>query len=503
MLRYAIAPPGSIVPGDAVTEDALLVVDTIFDSLTRPDADGGARPAAAASWSSQDLVTWTFRLRRGVRFHGPGGPPVTAEDFAYAWSWAAREGAAGYHLEHVVGYAEVRDGAAERLAGVQAPDDETLVVTLDGPFADFPVVAGHPSLAPLPRELHAADPSGFALTPIGNGPFALTGQVVGDQFVRVARDPAARGAASGNLDVIVFQVADVDTGYLAFQQGRRDVAALPPGTLGDARQRAEESGDRVRLAPASQLYFFGFDPTVAPFDDVRVRRAVSLAVDRIALAEVVRGGGEAVAARSALPQAVTDYPPRSCDACVADPQEAERLFGEAGVDSFELWYDQGGGHLPVMRAVRAQLALVGVRVRLRTTESDEEGADYAAYLEAVRGGQAGMFRAGWTVDAPLADDLITGVLASGGVGNLGRYASPDVDAGLAQARAVADPQQRRAAYQRTLDLAIDRDQAIVPLVQLRRPLIASPRVRGLELDDARPDLRQVTLLDPEDVPAVD
>lgn len=503
VLRYAIGPPGAVVPGDAVAEDGLLVVDSLFDSLTRPDAEGIARPAAAASWSSDDLVTWTFRLRRGLSFHGPDGPPLTAGDFAYAWSWAARNGAAGYHLERVAGYASVRDGAADRLAGVRAPDAVTLVVTLEGPFADFPVAVGHPSLGPLPAELHAADPEAYALAPVGNGPFALTRQVVGDQFIRVVRDRRARGGSPGNVDVIVFQVADVDTGYLAFQQGRRDVARLPPGTLGAARSRTEFTGDEVLVPPASQLYFLGFDVSVPPFDDARVRRAVSLAVDRSALAEVARGGGDAAPARSSLPDAVPGFPPRSCATCVADTAEATRLFAEAGVRQLELWYDQGGGHLPVMQALTEQLALVGVDVVLRTVQGADGTADYPAYLAAVREGRTGAFRAGWTVDAPLADDLVAGVLTSGGVGNLGGYDAPDVQAALDEARATREPRARRDAYLRVLELAIDRDQAIVPLVQIQEPVIVAARVEGLDPAPlGRPDLARVVLLDLEDVPAV-
>lgn len=511
--RYAIDEPGAIVPGRAVDPSGLVVADALFDSLTAVTPEGEVRRSAAVSWRPDAaLQVWTFRLRAGATFHD--GTPVQAADFVRAWTDAVRDpGGAGHHLRDVVGYADLLAGTSDTLPGAVALDERTLQVRLGGPFADFPVVAGHPALGPVPRLL--VDDPAFADQPTGNGPFAMVGPWARGQFIRVSREGPIRDRPAPPeggvpLDEVLFQVIDRESGYIAFQQERIDVAPLLPEAVAKARERYRRAdggtaGPGVLDGPTAQSYFLAFDERLPPFDDVRVRRAVSLAIDRTALADAVGEGGARPATRL-VPAGLPDARRTSCDTCVADPAEARRLFSEAGVDRVELWLNRGGGHERVAEVLRAQLARVGVRLVPRTPPEAAAGEPpLLGYLAVLRAGGAGMFRFGWTAEHLTLDDALAPLLTSsaadasvapGGVGgNYGPYRRDDVDALVAGARASVDPVERRRLYRRAEDLAVDRDQMFVPLLGYEHTAVVGERVRGFVLGPlGLPDLTRVGLV---------
>jgi ABC-type transport system substrate-binding protein len=486
-----------VLPGDAVEPDELIITDTLFDSLTRYGADGGIEDAAAIRWRDDEGArVWTFTLRGGATFAGAGGPPVTADDFVFAWTRAVVEGRAGYHLEEVEGYAELHSGAATTLTGVTAPDPRTLVVRLRQPFADFPAVVAHPAMGPLPRALYSADPAAYQQQPVGNGPFAATGWRRGD-FLRATRFEDWANGPRPALTEVLFRFSDAETAYVAFQQERYDYAPLPAGALADAIQkygRSEDgsSGPGVLDGPLGQLYFLGVNHTLPPFDRVEVRRALSLALDREQIAAAVREGNADPAVR-AVPRALPQARLEPCAGCRYDPDEARALFAAAGVTELELWFNPGGGHEQVAGVVADQLAAVGITLQPRG-QADEP---FAAYLDRLRNDQAALFRFGWTLDHATLDDALTPLFASWLAGspsaaNYGRYAAPDVDALLAQARATRDAEERRLLYERAEDLALDRDQALVPLFTFRHSAVVSDRFEGFTLSPlGLPDLAQV------------
>lgn len=511
-VRYAIGEPTAIVPVEAVGGAALTVVDALFDSLTywgpppgsrAAGTDLQARPSAARSWSSDsEARTWTFRLRPGATYHD-GSTPVTAADFVFAWELAVRTDQVGYHLRDVDGYEAVRAGDTDELAGVTAIDEHTLEVRLAQPNAEFPTVVGHPALGPLPRALWEADPDAFRQRPIGNGPFAASEAWAHGAFVRVAPFEGWRNRVTRpSVTEVVFQIMDLDTAYLAFQQGRLDFTDLPPGALEDAVAAYGESqdgysGPGVLRGDTPVLYYVGFNLAQAPFDDVEVRRAVSQAVDRSALtAEVLDGNVRS--ARSMVPPVLPGSGIAPCPTCRHEPAAAQEVFAERDITSLALWFNRGGGHEPVARHLRRDLRAVGVRLELRT----EEFPDYLAVLES---GEAGLYRFGWAVDYPSMDNALYPLLHSSArpgresAHNYGGYAASDVDALLDEARATTDPQERHARYAEAADLALNRDQVVVPLFTYRHSAVASDRLRGLVYNPlGYVDLVSVRVVEPGD-----
>ncbi len=490
--RYAIQEPSAIVPPTATEPNGLAVVDALFDSLTAYDASLRVVPAAAVSWTATAPDEWMFTLREGATFHD--GSPVTAADFKFAWEQAVRLGLAGYHLRDVQGYDALRAKKATGLAGVTAVDARTLWVRLVGPRADFPAVVAHPALGPVPRVAWRANQAGFLERPIGNGPFRMDGSWAHNEFIRVARFDRWRGglvpAVPAVVDEVLFPISDPDTAYLAFQQGRRDFAPLPVGALAEASQEFPASSDDgyrgpgVLVGPTPVLYFLGFNVTRPPFNDVEVRRAVSMAVDREALRAATLEGNVSIA-RTAVPPPIPGARDNACGACEHNPDEARRIFAERGVTELELWFNRGGGHEQVAERISQDLAAVGVGLRLRS-EPSPPGGSFGAYLDILASGEAGMFSFGWAAEYPTMDAALSPLFdsrstpSSGGQNYL-RYANPEVDTLIDRARATTDELARRGLYQQVEDLALGRDQAIVPLFTYHHRFVAATRVENLYL----------------------
>lgn len=481
--RFATTPPSTLVPPSAVALPDLQVVDALFDSLTAWDDDLEPEASAAVAWQRDETATtWTFTLRAGATFHD--GAPVTAEDYAASWAVAVAEGGAGYLLRHVLGYAVVEDGAAERLAGVQVLDDRTLQVRLGIPTMDFPSVVAHPGLGPLQRAAWAADRAAYEAQPIGNGPFVATEALAPGQFLRTARFEGWRNGARPPLDGVLFQISDVDTSFLAFRQGRRDFAPVPPGALAQARrefpaQPDPTTGPGLLVTPVPTTYLLGFDVTQPPFDDVEVRRAVALALDREAVAATLLDGN-LDPAESVVPPAIAGGAVGACDTCRFDPVAASRTFADLGITRLPYWYNRGGGHDEVAALLRRSLGRIGVRLE---TNGGEAAPDFETYLAGVRSGAFGMFRWGWSPEVPVLDEALRPLFhssstpAAGGQNVFG-YARPLVDRLLDRAREMPNETLRRRLYQQVERIVLA-EQVVVPVVSFRHAAVAGDRVREL------------------------
>lgn len=482
-LRWAIQEPAGIAPATATDEAGLLVVDALFDALTAPDVDGTIGPRAAVHWQALDGGRrWRFTLRRGARFHD--GSPVTARDFVTAWSTAVDQGQTGGHLQDVVGYGAVRQGRADTLTGVTAVDASTLQVRLRRPVMDFPAVVSHPTLAPVPSGARP-DRAGFASQPIGNGPYRMP-ERRGPGFIRVERVDGwrngGRDRSAQRVREILFRVLDPDAAYVAFQQGRIDVAPVPAGALQQALRTygaAEDAGaPGVVDAPTPDLYFLGMRVDQPPWDDVQVRRALSRAIDRQTLAGS-QGDLALDPARRIVSAAVPDRGAVACDSCLHLPSLAAAAFARAGVSELTLTIDAGGGHDRVARGIRGDLAVVGVELTVEELPFEE-------YLARVDAGQLGLYRFGWQAQHPTAGAVLEPVVGSGapaeaGDGaNYGGYRSEVVDGLLAEAARTPDADRRRELWADAEAEALE-DQAIVPLFGFRQRTVISARVRTLQL----------------------
>jgi oligopeptide transport system substrate-binding protein len=482
-LRWAIGRPAAIIPWEATDDAGLLVVDALFDSLTRVDADGAVHPAAAVRWHSSNAGRrWRFILRRDARFHD--GSLVRARDFARAWARTVQLGVTGSHLKDVVGYRAVRSGRADQLTGVRVVNGTTLEVRLRRPTMDLPVIVADPTLAPEPPG--AASTPHFSELPIGNGPYQMAERWSSDQFIRVRRAPewhnGPRDRSAAHVREILYRIIDADAAYVAFQQGRIDVAPLPAGARRQALRTygvADDGrGPGVVDSPTPTLYFLAFRVDQQPWDDIEVRRAFSRAIDRRSLVDAQRDL-ELDPARRIVPPALSEDDTVFCDTCLHLPSLAAAAFARAGVTEVTLTIDAGGGHDRIARQIRADLDAVGVTVHVRRLPFDE-------FLAGIEAGEVGLYRFGWRAQHPTPGAMLEAIVRSGaprerGDGaNYGGYSDARVDALLDRAREAASDRRRHQLWARAEQRAL-REQAIVPLFSFRQRTVVSARVRDLIL----------------------
>src|SRR6266487_1882697 len=228
-LRIALVTPGSLDPAQATGPEQRLLVGNLFDSLTTLDAAGAVRPAAAASWSSdQTMRHWRFQLRPGATY--ADGRPVQAADFKAAWERLAsprtrpRPASPAALLGLVEGYQAVATGGSRTISGITAPDPTTLVIDLSQPFADFPTLVADPRLSPIPPRAPAGGTASLAARSLGNGPFMLA-RSSSAQTLQLVRNPHYAGRAAYLDRVQVQVVPDQQTAWLAFQHGQVSFAA--------------------------------------------------------------------------------------------------------------------------------------------------------------------------------------------------------------------------------------------------------------------------------------
>lgn len=334
-----VVDPVTLDPRFIVDDEGELLVDALFDPLIRLDDRGRPQPAAAERWEvDEDGTSFLFELRPAT-FHD--GTPVTAADVKRTFDRIA-DGTAdppsflAYLLEDVVGIEEAqRDGGG--LAGVVVEDERTLRIDLRRPHPSFLLTLADPSLVPTPPGADA-DVEAYGSEPIGNGPFAMAGPREPGSFIRIVRHE--EHPAPPLLDEVLFTLyepAAADTAqWNDLVEGQLQVAQLVPSRRDEAIERFGVSVDGYRGPGVldgirSPVYLYGFDVTRPPFDDVRLRRAFALAIDRERLADEVTEGTRAPAS-SVVPPVIPGAQPGACDACVFDPDEARRLLDEVIAD---------------------------------------------------------------------------------------------------------------------------------------------------------------------------
>jgi ABC-type oligopeptide transport system substrate-binding subunit len=338
--------PYTLDPRFLADEQGQLIADALFDPLVRLDEHFEVLPGAAERWElSEDGRELTFHLREAA-FHD--GTPVTADDFVRTFARIADGGASppsflAYLLEPVEGFAAAQAAGQAPLAGVEALDERTLRIRLSIPDRSFLTTLADPSLVPVPVAADD-DPDAFAEQPVGNGPFRMTEPRERDAFLRLRRN--AEHHSPPLLDEVLLQIYQEDPTrdrqWDDLLDGQLQVAEVPSERRDEAIERfgrADDgaSGPGLVEGLTSAVYLYGFDVTQSPFDLPELRRAISLAIDREALAQDVMLGSR-VPATAVIPPSLPGAQAGACGYCRHDPEAArvqfelarQRLLAEAG-----------------------------------------------------------------------------------------------------------------------------------------------------------------------------
>ena len=256
-----------------------MVAAALFDTLTGRDAQGKATPRLALSWShADDYKTWTFKLRPGVKFHD--GTPFNAQ--AVKWNFDRQKDPANKcRCAFYIAF----------INSVEAVDDMTVVYHLKDPAMMLPEVMSPPTSNNVVQSPSAVAAKGddYNRNPVGTGPFLLKSWT-GDRIV-VERNPSYWNAGHPHLDRIVFKpLPDAQSRFASLQSGEADLVWDDEYDYDNILKARADKRLVVHTHVGSGAQVYAFNTKVAPFDDLRVRQALVMAIDRKKMSQAVTGG---------------------------------------------------------------------------------------------------------------------------------------------------------------------------------------------------------------------
>lgn len=445
-ISVAVTDPIQTVPGrQTVAYDLNMAV---WSPLTWVDADGELSYLAAESIESDDATTWTVTLRDGWTFHD--GTPVTAQSYVDTWN-AVAYGPDAYEnsgqLAGIAGYDDLNPAKGEpetiKMSGLEVTGDLTFTVTLDGPDGQFPlqVSQGQTAMYPMPASA-LEDMDAYNTHPVGNGPFAVTGDYVENEPIETEAYADYQGPEP-TVDSITFvPYTDTTTAYTDVQAGNIDVASVPAARL---PQASADFGERLYTFEAAGISYLGLPLWDERYQDVRVRQAISMAIDRETINEVVYGG-LFTPATAFTPAVEAGTPEGICaEFCEYDPEAARALLDEAGGfdGSIDIYYPGGNGLDELYKAIANQL-----RQNLGVEAVATPSSDWAEFSETRTNGDIdGPFFSRWGALYPSQQNTLRSFyVEGGGCPNCIPYYEDDVADLIADADAEADPEAAAEAY---------------------------------------------------------
>lgn len=486
-LRFVIGEsPRSIDPNLATESEGGLIVLNTFEGLYMhgPGDDPKTRllPGVAKSSSvSDDGLVWTFKLRADARWSD--GKPVTAKDFVYSWLRLLKpETAAEYShfLRHVKGAEAYRQGeGGPEGVGVRAVDDTTFEVTLAYPYAMFKEITAFYATFPVPSHVVEAKGADWirAENWVSNGPYVVT-EVADKQHIKMRKNPEYWDREKVSIETITgLIIPDESAAYNAYLGDQVDWLRddIPASELPNLlAQDDSELEVHARLG----VYMLIFNVKQPPFDDVRVRKAFNLALDKPHFVKNVTQGRERPAyslVPSTLRRALGYEGPKGPK---HDLEEARRLLSEAGYPDGEgmpkvvFRYNTSENHKKVAESVQSILKTsLGVDVELSNNE-------WKVYLDDLQKGDFQMGRYGWIAD--YVDPMtFLDLFMTDNPNNNTRWSDARYDELLIQADREADADKRMALMAEAEAIWLEAQPAI-PLYFYTQKLLIKPWVQGIE-----------------------
>ncbi|MEV1332915.1 ABC transporter substrate-binding protein [Micromonospora costi] len=433
-------PEVPLVPANTTETGGGAIIDYLWTGLVEYPNNGGApQNAVAESIETQDSKVYTIKIKKGLKFHD--GSEVKAANFTKAWNWAAYSPNGAQNssfFADIQGFDDVQsedpdgDGPkpapepkAKEMSGLKVVDDYTFEVTLSAPTAVFPTKLGYSAFVPLPDVFFTQKPDEFGRKPIGNGPVKFVSWE-DDVMIKLTRfdDYQLRDKMKiKDVDVKLYQedtaaYNDLLAGNLDFQQ------QVPVSALAGDKWKAD-LGDRAIQSTTPSTGIIAFPIYDKRFQNPKLRRAVSLAINRQEITDKIFFGNRTPADSWANPL-TPGAKAGNCTACQFNPDEAKRLLAEAGGFQGEMvfYYNADASHKEWMEAVAQSVKNV-----LNINARAEGIPTFAVFREQINAHKMkGPYRAGWQQDYPDVENWVNPLYVTGGSSNDGQYSNPQVDA---------------------------------------------------------------------------
>ena len=476
--------PGSLHPALAQGTHESIILDHVYEGLMKRNEKSEIVPGMAESYTmSDDGLTYTFKIREDAKWSN--GDAVTAQDFEVAWKYALDPATASdyaYQLYYIEGGQAYNEGTGSADAvGVKAIDEKTLEIKLASPTAYFLELCAfytyYPVNAKLQEEM-GSEWSHDGSTFVSNGPFVVTAWNH-DESVEVVKNDQYYNKDLVKLDGITFYISeDQNTEWQMYQNGETDINInLPQDVLG---QLMAENNAELKTEAELSTYFYRFNTTVKPFDNVKVRKALAMAIDRQSLVDEVTQGGQ-FPAFAMVPEGVNDatgdFRVNGGDYFKEDIEEAKKLLAEGlaeeGMDTLEftILYNTSEGHKKIAEAIQQMWnENLGVSVTLENTE-------FQVKLEREHTLDYEVSRAGWIgdyVDPNTFLDMFTSWSSQNDTG----WTTEDYDKLITDAASEFDVAKRMEYLHEAEDMLMEA-MPILPLYYYTKSWTTKPYLTGV------------------------
>ena len=488
----------SIDPALNTTNDGANYLTYLFDNLLRTDKDGKVVPSLAQKYEvSDDGLTWTFHLRDGLKWSD--GSDFTANDFVYSWQRMVDPDVAAPYAETVLGMVEGYDEAIGKpdengnqtttpditKLRVEAPDDKTFVVHMSHPTPYFDKLATFAALSPVKKDVVEAKPDGWTLDPktyISTGPFKLAEWKSGS-YLMLEKNENYWNKDAVKLDGIkCLLMEDQNAAFSAYESGDAlMIKDIPTQEITTLQKRPD-----YRLDPQIGTYFIDLNNTLDEFKDAKVRRALSLALDRKYISETITAGTY-TPAKGFVPQGVSDWDGSSWYDHLTDPSvyinvddyqgnlaKAKELLKEAG-------HENGAGlptivystndqsyHKKIAEYLQQVWGELGVKVEVNIVE-------WKSFTPQRRSGNYQAARDGWVMDYNDPSNILQ-LTQTGNGNNSSKYSNPEYDALLEKAAKEVDPQTRFGYFHQAEEMLM-RDMGVTPLLYYNEMYLQSDKIK--------------------------
>ncbi len=481
-LRVAVmGEPASLDPHKVSGTWENAIIGDMFVGLVTENEKAEPVPGVAKSWDiSPDGKTYIFYLRKS---NWSDGHPLTAHDFVYSLrrllmpTTAAEYASLMYIIE---GAEEVNNGTAkpESLA-VKAIDDYTLEIRLTGPAPYFLELLTHYTAYPVPKHILEKYVRDWTKPEymVVNGPFKLV-EWLPNTHVKVTKNDSYWDYKSVALNDITFYTQEDRAAVLKrFRAGEVDIATdFPSDQIDWLRKNLPRE---TRIAPYMGVYYYPINTQKKPFDDIRVRQALSMAINREAIVDKVLKTGE-IAAYSFVPPGIANYE-KSAEVEWKDMPYPERvkkaksLLAEAGFNeknplSLTLRYNTSEDHKRIAVAVASMWKPLGVKTKLFNSEVKVHYAD-------LKQGKFDVARAGWIADYNDAQNFLYLLESRTGANNYGRYANPEYDRLMLEAEKTSDL-KKRSDLMHQAEKIMMAEQPVMPIYHYVSKNLVSQKVKG-------------------------
>lgn len=460
----------------------LNIYDRLVEAETIEPGKSDLVPGLAEKWDiSADGLVYTFHLRKGVKFHN--GEELKADDVLFTFDRMLDPATKALNtdfLDMIAGAKDRMDGKADSVSGLKVIDDYTIQITLEQPFAPFLANIATPAGSIYNRKAATAAGEQFGLDPkltIGTGPFVFDSWTLNDQMVLVANKNYFKGAPK--LDgVIIKIVPDAETQRMLFETGELDVFDCD-----NARSQipyfegSEKWKNQMVSGPRVGLHYYCINEGIKPLEDVRVRKALQMAIDRETLLEKLFYG-KGVLANGIMPVGLVGHNPE-LEKITYDPAKAKTLLVEAGYpNGFDMVISQISDRpasLKMNEAVQSMLGDVGIKVEIQQM-------DEASWFATRKEGKLPCYYTDWSADFNDPDNFMyTFFYENNSVARSFNYINKDVSDRLVGARAMTVPEERYAEYQALEKKIVVEDAAWIPLFSLDHLFVVQPRVKNFQV----------------------